>query len=146
MFSCPSRVASKPQRFPATMAEIIASAFGITTFGLQITKKVYELRELYKEIKSAPEDISTILTECEQLALVLDNCESQFKAVAGLLPSSAIVNIGFDPCKAALEKLDTVARDLSCSIKTSRIKGSIKVLLQRDELSKQKKSAQHSER
>jgi len=118
--------------------EPVASSFAIITFGAQITKQLYELRGLYKEFLAAPGDIDNILTDCERYARVLEELELQWRAIQGLIPG----NLVFDECnatgKAALDKLDAIARNLKAKTSKSRVKGSIRTILLQDEISKQK--------
>lgn len=121
-----------------TMAEVVASALGITTFGFQIGQKLYELTRLYKDFASAPGDIEAIVADCERLTGLLDALKSQWSLVGSLLSSDPVLDKCCANCEGALGKLDSIARDLKSRISKSRVKGSMKALLRKDELFKQR--------
>jgi len=118
------------------MAELAASIIGITTFGAQIGNQVYKLRALYKEFSSAPADIEFLLLECDRLDRVVDELKSQGNLIAGLGFSNSVFDQCCASCRAVLDVLDGIARDLESRRSKSRIKGSFTTLLRKDELSK----------
>ena len=120
------------------MAEVAASILGITTFGLQIGKRLYELRQLYSSIKSASEDIAHLLDECDRLNGILSTGLTHASQIASLLSSGIHLADCQSSCQTALTKLDGIARDLTQGISKAKLRGSFKAVLQHDTLDKLK--------
>lgn len=120
------------------MAEAVASGFGITTFGFQIGMRLYELRGLYKEFSAVPADVDALLVECARFARIIADVESQPNLVTSCRTSSTVFDECRTSCKAVLGVLDGIAQDLKSRTSKSKVKGSIKALLRKDELSKLK--------
>lgn len=120
------------------MAEVVAGAFGITTFGLQIGKRLYELKQLYDCIKSAPEEIKTLLNECDRLNKVLTHNATLVNQIASILPANDVWLDCHRSCETALNGLNNITYDLEKRVVKSKVRGSIKTVFEKDEISKQK--------
>jgi len=120
------------------MAEAIASVFGIITFVTQIGVRLFELREFYKQVKSAPSDIETLLSDCERLDRALDGLKLQCRQIASLGIPNTVYNECLDSCGTALRKLESVAAELRSGMSKSKFMGSLEAFLRKDEVCKQK--------
>ena len=120
------------------MAEVVASIVGIATFGMQIGEQLYKLRQLYESLRTAPEDIAILLQDCERFSKLLSHNASQSTQFATLVSPDTAWYDCQENCKAALQKLEDIARELDQQIGRSRITGSVKALLRQDAITKQK--------
>lgn len=120
------------------MAEAVASIIGIATFSVQVGEQLYKVRQLYEAIKTAPEDITALLQDCERLSKLLSHNATQSAQFAGLVPPSTSWHDCQESCNSALRKLEAIARELDQQIGKSRFTGSVKTLLRQDAVAKQK--------
>lgn len=60
------------------MVEAVASIVGIATFGMQIGEQLDKLRQLYGLFRTAPEESTTLLRDCERLGKLLNHNAAQF--------------------------------------------------------------------
>lgn len=120
------------------MAEAVASIVGIATFGMQIGEKLYKLRQLYGLFRTAPEEITTLLRDCERLGKLLNHNAAQFVQVAALVSPNGACYDCQESCTAALLGLEVIAQELDQQISRSRFTGSVKALLRQDAVTKQR--------
>lgn len=117
------------------MAEVlgaVASGLAVQQTAGEITKTLFKLRELYEQIKDAPEKIQDLLADIESFTALLAEMEGQ------LAEGSTTAHQSVQLCRNALSQLEKVTSELQirlCSPKRSkRLIGGLKVVLCHDEL------------
>jgi len=118
------------------MADVVASSFGIITFGLQVGKRISELKDTWASIKSAPADIAFLLNECNRVHGILLAGIVQADLISHLLPPDHRLSECHVQCEVALVKLNDAATHLEQKIAQNALRGAYRVHRQRDTISK----------
>ncbi|KAK5093517.1 hypothetical protein LTR24_004228 [Lithohypha guttulata] len=95
------------------MVEAVASIVGIATFGMQIGEQLDKLRQLYGLFRTAPEESTTLLRDCERLGKLLNHNAAQSRftgSVKALLRQDAVTK--------QEARLNNVRDDLSLALQS----------------------------
>lgn len=120
------------------MAEVglIASGMGIASLGIQIGSGIIRLKQLWDDVKDAPEEIRYILEEIETLNEVLSTVDDN-----DLLPSTTKT---LELCSKGAKLLQSTIQELEASMTKRKKLGGLKCVLKRgtiDTLRERLKSA-----
>ncbi|KAF8859458.1 hypothetical protein BDZ45DRAFT_801586 [Acephala macrosclerotiorum] len=120
------------------MAEVglIASGMGIASLGIQIGSGIIRLKQLWDDVKDAPEEIRYLLEEIDTLNEVLSTIDD-----SDLLPSTAK---SLELCSRGAKLLQSIVQELEASMAKGKKLGGFKCVLKRgtiDRLRERLKSA-----
>ena len=104
------------------MAEVIgvvASGISIGSLAIQIVSSIQQLLDFWSTVKDAPENVQALLQEIN----ILGNLLSEIDGNEGEEHSSVIrqaITKATEYCQLALDKIDTVLRDLASGLYSTR--------------------------
>lgn len=128
------------------MAEVIgtiASGISIVQLSGQIAKNIIKLKGIWDQVKDAPEDISYLMKDLETLNAILHELEPQeTDAHIDFIAGSHAFRQSLALCREGSRELndlvDTLSIQLSSNSKFRKTRGSVKMVLKRDQIKRYK--------
>ena len=123
---------------------VIASGISIVTLAAQIAGSLIKFKAYWDEIKDAPEDITSLIDELDDLSLILSDIEEDQRRnpVSRTFLNSTAASKCLDRCRKGTDRLKELVDDLNTDIhSTKRMKhkwASTKVLLKKEKIDKYK--------
>lgn len=119
------------------MAEVVgtfASAAGLASLALDITKSIKKLKDFYDSVKSVPKDLAHLIAQLENLDLQIQDMSGKTPLYQELLMTTASLKVAVSRCKDCVADALLVATQLQAAVTKNKTMGSIRTVLNRDNL------------
>jgi hypothetical protein len=125
----------------AEVLGVVASGIAVGTLAAKVAKTTVKLKDVWQQVKDAPDDISHLLREIECFELIL-NETCQTLSLPGMLFDNACLQKPIKLCAEALDDLSELVDEMADKIETKRKwkekMGSLKIVLKKDEVDRVK--------
>lgn len=126
----------------AEVVGVVGSGIAIATLAAQIASSVVKLKSYLDQIRDAPEDISVLIDEIEDVHFLLSDLEDDQRRnpYSAVLLDNHSASRCLDRCKRGVERLQRVVEEIAVDIKsfnpTKRRWNAAKVIWKRDKIEK----------